>query len=140
MTTLMIVAHEPLASALGVVARHVFPDCAERLIVVDVNAQLSLADATELIEQAIGRVHARNAEGTELLVLADVLGATPANAASAAAVKHSAVRVLAGVNVPMLWRTLCYSTEALDDLVLRAQEGGMRGISEVRADNKGQAS
>jgi PTS system mannose-specific IIA component len=29
-------------------------------------------------------------------------------------------RVVAGVNVPMLWRTLCYRHEALDVLVERA--------------------
>jgi mannose PTS system EIIA component len=65
-----------------------------------------------------------------VLILADVFGATPCNAALAAAdgVKQ---RVVAGVNVPMLWRTLCYAGQPLDDLVNRAVAGASQGVMHV---------
>ena len=42
------------------------------------------------------------------------------------------VRVVAGANVPMLWRTLCYGTnESLDTLVTRAVAGAKQGVLAV---------
>ena len=44
------------------------------------------------------------------------------------------VRVVAGVNVPMLWRTLCYGTkEPVDALVERAIAGATQGVMPVTA-------
>jgi PTS system mannose-specific IIA component len=65
-----------------------------------------------------------------VLILADVFGATPCNAALAAA-DGVRVRVVAGVNVPMLWRTLCYQDKPLDDLVNRAVAGAGQGVMHV---------
>jgi PTS system ascorbate-specific IIA component len=62
-------------------------------------------------------------------VLTDVFGATPCNAVQALAGPQ--VRVLAGVNVPMLWRTLCYADEPLDALVARALSGAGQGVMQV---------
>ena len=41
------------------------------------------------------------------------------------------VRIVAGVNVPMLWRVLCYRGEPLDRLVERAVDGAVRGVMQV---------
>jgi PTS system ascorbate-specific IIA component len=41
------------------------------------------------------------------------------------------VKVVAGVNVPMLWRTLCYPNESLDSLVARALAGAAQGVMQV---------
>ena len=40
-------------------------------------------------------------------------------------------RVVAGVNVPMLWRALCYADEPLEELVTRAVDGGTQGVMQV---------
>ena len=51
-----------------------------------------------------------------------------------AAARQSAAAVVAGVNVPMLWRTLCYGTnEPLDALVARAVAGATQGVMQVTA-------
>jgi mannose PTS system EIIA component len=39
--------------------------------------------------------------------------------------------VVAGVNVPMLWRVLCYAAEPLDLLVTRAVSGATQGVMQV---------
>jgi mannose PTS system EIIA component len=66
------------------------------------------------------------------LILTDVFGATPCNAAQRLA-DGVHVRVVAGVNVPMLWRTLCYADEPLDALVARAMAGATQGVIQASA-------
>jgi PTS system ascorbate-specific IIA component len=70
--------------------------------------------------------------GAEVLILADVFGATPCNAALNVA-DGVRSRVVAGLNVPMLWRALCYADLPLADLVGRAVDGGRQGVMQVAA-------
>ena len=49
----------------------------------------------------------------EALILTDVFGATPCNVAQRLA-DGVHIKVVTGVNVPMLWRSLCYADESLD--------------------------
>jgi len=125
MASILLVAHEPLASALLAVARHAYADCSREVAAVDV-------PSTDGIDQAAGRIQAAMAtlpEG-EVLVLTDAFGATPCNAAVGVSDGVHA-RVVCGVNVPMLWRTLCYSHLSLSELVARAADGGRQGIMQV---------
>jgi PTS system ascorbate-specific IIA component len=114
-----------LASALQQVAQHVYPDCGAGLAAVDVPAGASSDDVQARVRTALS-----DRPGEEVLILVDVFGATPCNAALAAADGFRA-RVVAGVNVPMLWRTLCYSDKPLDDLVTRAVAGASQGVMHV---------
>ncbi|MCU0969353.1 MAG: PTS fructose transporter subunit IIA [Rubrivivax sp.] len=126
MAGLLILAHAPLASSLKAVAGHVYPDCAARVAALDVEGSAG----REEVEQAALRAIA--ALGLpQVLVLTDVFGATPCNAAMQLAPPDVAVRVVAGVNVPMLWRTLCYADEPLDALVARAVSGATQGVMQV---------
>ena len=68
----------------------------------------------------------------EALILTDVFGATPCNIALKLA-DGAAIRVVAGVNVPMLWRTLCYAHESLDAVAARAVAGAKQGVMQVVA-------
>jgi mannose PTS system EIIA component len=73
-----------------------------------------------------------SAEPQQTLILTDVFGATPCNAAQRLA-DGVHVRVVAGVNVPMLWRTLCYANEPLEALVARAMAGATQGFMQASA-------
>lgn len=125
MAQLLIIAHAPLASSLQAVAQHVYPDCGGRLAAIDVLPGASADDVCAQVQEVLAA-----AEGAEVLILADVFGATPCNAALAAA-DGVRCRVVAGVNVPMLWRTLCYAEQPLDDLVNRAVAGAAQGVMHV---------
>lgn len=125
MTHLLVVAHEPLASALQALAGHVFAETP--LAAVDVPARASLDDTAAQVRAALAPALAR---GEDALVLVDVFGATPCNAALAAA-EGTRVRIVAGVNVPMLWRTLGYASLPLDELVARALAGASQGVMHV---------
>jgi PTS system mannose-specific IIA component len=125
MTSLLIVAHAPLATSLQAVARHAYPDCSATLAAVDIDATASPAASEARIRAALATL-----PGPEVLVLVDVFGATPCNATLAAA-DGAHTRVVAGVNVPMLWRTLCYADMPLEELVARAVAGGSQGAMHV---------
>lgn len=128
MTAMLIVAHAPLASALKAVAMHTFPDCARRLEAMDVPADMSPED---MAHQMRGMLLSLN--DPEVLVLTDVFGATPCNVAQQLALSDDlgSIKVVTGVNVPMLWRSLCYADDALDALVARAVAGANQGIMQV---------
>lgn len=128
MPGLLIIAHAPLASSLQAVATHTFPECARLLQVLDVPPDMP----PEEIE-AQGRVLLERVRNPEALIFTDVFGATPCNVAQrlASSVEGAQVKVIAGVNVPMLWRSLCYADESLDALVARAIAGATQGVMQV---------
>ncbi|MEY4561107.1 MAG: hypothetical protein RLZZ618_384 [Pseudomonadota bacterium] len=114
-----------MASSLKAVAEHAFPDCAHRLVVLDVLPDMSVEDIEVQARALLAQV--RNPDA---LVFTDVFGATPCNVAQRLA-DGVHVKVLAGVNVPMLWRSLCYADESLDALVTRAVAGATQGVMQV---------
>lgn len=125
MPGLFIIAHAPLATALRAVAQHVYPDCAGALGVLDVPADMPI---DEVEARAVALLSTMGA--AEVLILTDVFGATPCNVAQRLA-DGLRIRVVTGVNVPMLWRSLCYAGESLDALVARALAGGIQGAMQV---------
>lgn len=125
MPSILLVAHAPLATALLAVARHAYADCSRDVAAVDVPAAAGLEEATALVQAAL-----QGLPETEVLVLTDAFGATPCNAALAA-VDGIHARVATGVNVPMMWRSLCYAHLPLGELVTRAVDGGRQGIMQV---------
>jgi PTS system ascorbate-specific IIA component len=125
MVAILIVAHAPLASALQALARHTYAECSGEVGAVDVLAGTSLAEA----QKQIGAALAALPDG-EVLILSDVFGATPCNAARDIA-DGVRSRVVAGVNLPMLWRSLCYRQLPLHELIERAADGGRQGIMPV---------
>ena len=125
MAGLLIIAHAPLASSLKAVASHAFPDCGARLEVLDVAPDMSPEQIENQARELLERVR-----GPEALIFTDVFGATPCNGVMRL-VDGQSVRAVAGVNVPMLWRTLCYQSDTLDRLVERATAGAAQGVMHV---------
>ncbi|HHB92298.1 MAG: PTS mannose transporter subunit IIA [Candidatus Marithrix sp.] len=67
-----------------------------------------------------------------VLVLTDLFAATPCNIASKL-IPDCRVRVVAGLNFPMLVRIMNYSTADLDTMVSIAISGGCQGILDVNS-------
>ena len=65
-----------------------------------------------------------------MLVLTDIFGATPSNVAQKL-VDGVKSRLITGVNLPMLLRSVTYRHEPLDALVSRAVVGGTQGVMQV---------
>jgi PTS system ascorbate-specific IIA component len=123
--SIFIIAHAPLANALRDCAMHVYPECADEVIALDVRPDDQPEETLRLANLALQNV---SQEG--LLVLTDIFGATPANVAQKLAGARRA-KLIAGANVPMLFRAVSYRHESLDDLVARALAGGTQGVMQV---------
>ena len=123
--TIFIIAHAPLANALRDCAMHVYPECADEVIALDVLPDVQPEETLRLANLALQNV---SQEG--LLVLTDIFGATPANVAQKLVAARRA-KLIAGANVPMLFRAVSYRHESLDDLVARALAGGSQGVMQV---------
>ena len=131
MNGILIIGHAPLATALRQCALHVFPECGAELVALDVLPNVSpedtLASAREVLRQLEQQAGIKS-----VLVLADVFGATPCNVAQKL-VDGLRSRLVTGVNLPMLLRTVSYRSEALEALAARAVSGGTQGVMLVAA-------
>ena len=120
-------AHAPLASALRQCVLHVFPESADQVLALDVLPNVapdeSLAQAQALLAQN---------PMSQTLILTDVFGATPCNVAQKL-VTGPRVKLIAGVNLPMLLRAVSYRHESLEALVARALIGATQGVMQVAA-------
>jgi PTS system mannose-specific IIA component len=123
--TIFIIAHAPLANALRDCAMHVYPECAHEVIALDVMPNAQPEETLRLANLAL-----QNVPQDGLLVLTDIFGATPANVAQKVVGSRRA-KLIAGANVPMLFRAVSYRHESLDDLVARALAGGTQGVMQV---------
>jgi mannose PTS system EIIA component len=130
MAGILIIAHTPIASAMLSFAEHVYGSIPGHIQAVDIPAH---EDAKISYERVLAAAKAVEMHG-ELLVLTDVMGATPANVASRLMSQQSStgvklkVQILAGLNLPMLMRAVSYKDDALDVLAQKTLQGGQNGI------------
>lgn len=132
MIGIVLIAHQPLASAFASSAAHVYacaPDVAsQQLAFLDVAPGVDLTAAVADARRLVAGVD----RGRGVLVLTDAFGATPGNVASQLA-EPGRVAVVAGLNLPMLLRTLCYRDDTLAATVEKALAGGTQGVLQVSA-------
>ncbi|MGC9162512.1 MAG: PTS sugar transporter subunit IIA [Thiomonas sp.] len=138
MPGLFLIAHAPLASALKECASHVYAGCPQRLQVFDVAPDASIESAAAA---ALPLLREAASDGSAL-ILVDVFGATPSNVAIRLTELASdlVLKIVAGVNLPMLLRSVCYQDENLDALAARATAGAIQGVIQVAASSPQQQS
>jgi PTS system ascorbate-specific IIA component len=121
---LLTITHQPLGSALLRVASGILgsdPQGIEAMEVVnDVPCELLMTDAGRRLE--------RLDRGDGVLILTDLYGSTPANVAVALLGTERRLRVIAGINLPMLLRALTYAALDLDAVAEKALQGGRDGV------------
>lgn len=123
MIGVLIITHEDLGDQLIRCASHVLGVQPSQLAYLSVfpqdDPEATLAKARTFIAQLDS--------GDGILLLSDILGATPCNIASRL-VQPGKVACIAGVNLPMLVRVLTYRNEPLSAVVEKAISGGLRGV------------
>jgi len=130
MTGIVIVAHTPVASAMLGFAEHTFGALPERVRAVDIPPY---EDTKVSFDRLLKAAYGVN-RGNGVLILTDVMGATPANVASKLEALgplsglDTPVVVLAGLNLPMLMRCINHREENLEELAQKALAGGQNGI------------
>jgi PTS system ascorbate-specific IIA component len=130
MVGILLIAHAPLATALAAAAAHVYSCEPERA-----TAQLRTFDVQADTDTAANVATARSLAqeidtGSGVLVLVDAFGSSPGNVATQLA-ESGRVTVIAGVNLPMLLRALCYRDGGLSQTTEKALAGGGQGIMQV---------
>ena len=123
MVGILIVAHGAFGEALIHCASHVLGKRPLRVRQVGITVH---DDPDAILPQAQDLVRQLD-EGDGVLVLTDMLGATPSNIAARLAAPDR-VEVFAGVNLPMLVRALTYRAQPLAAVVGKAISGGREGV------------
>lgn len=123
MIGILIIAHGALGECLIHCASHVMGRRPLRLrqigVTVHDDPELILSHARELAHDLD--------DGSGILVLSDICGATPCNIASRL-VEPGRVELVTGVSLPMLVRALTYREEPLDKVLQKAMVGGVNGV------------
>lgn len=126
MVGILLITHAPLGRAFIEAVTHVYKDPPQRLEALDVIADQDTNEVRQLATQAIARLN----DGSGVLVLTDMLGATPANCTQSLCVPGQ-IEVIAGVSLPMLLRAISYRNNPLETLTEMALTGGQKGVCRV---------
>jgi mannose PTS system EIIA component len=128
MIGILVISHEPLGTALLHCTRHIFGRLPSQLAALDVIPDEDPDVAVNAARELLKRIN----DGSGVLVLTDLWGATPSRVASRLA-ENDRVAVLAGVNLPMLVKGLTdrRRPQPLPDLVGRLLMGGREAVIQV---------
>jgi PTS system ascorbate-specific IIA component len=131
MAGIIIVAHTPLASALLEFVGHIYGQVPEHIFAVNVPPHEDSKITLNKLQELVDSLHSEN----EVLVITDIMGATPSNVASRLMNQsnHSCeIQVLTGVNLPMLLRAVSHRHEPLTEIVEKSLQGGQQGVMRIR--------
>lgn len=123
MAGILIIAHTPFARAIGACVEHIYGHRLERIKTIDIKPDVNEKECLHLLRCSIDQVCGKN--GT--LILSDLANATPSNLATKLG-RSSLVRIVSGVNLPLLLKAISYRTSPLDELVASVVSGGVEGI------------
>jgi PTS system ascorbate-specific IIA component len=123
MIGILTIAHGSLGESMLDCAKHVWGKEPQQLASLAVSIH---DDPNVLLQKANALVAALNS-GDGVLVLSDMYGATPCNIVGKL-LDPGVVEGIAGVNLPMLIRTITYRQEPLMTLIEKAVSGGREGV------------
>jgi PTS system ascorbate-specific IIA component len=129
MVGILLITHGALGESLLHAAAHTLgrqPERAEHIGVTELDAPESLLARGR---EALARID----DGSGVLVLTDMYGATPANVA-AKLLANGRVEGLSGANLPMLVRALAHRDLGLAQVLEKAISGGAEGVLYMNAD------
>ena len=129
MIGVLLITHGVLGETLLASAAHVLggmqPNATALNIQPGDRADARLAEARSIIRTID--------DGTGVLVLTDIFGATPANI-SGRLLDSAHIEGLTGVNLPMLVKALAYRHLPLAEVTAKALEGGAQGQIRIKGD------
>jgi PTS system ascorbate-specific IIA component len=129
MIGILIVSHGTFGEALMHSASHVLGKRPEQMRQVGV----ALHDDPDAVASRLRELLGQLDTGDGVLVLTDMLGATPSNIATRL-LEPGKVEGLAGASLPMLIRALTYRGEPLAAVLEKAMSGGQEGVVHLTSD------
>ncbi len=130
---ILLVSHNNIGTELINTARQMLSCCPLPAKVLSIEAK----DNPEAIRLELDEDLKGLDQGHGILILTDMFGSTPSNIACAVS-DRADVRVVSGLNLPMLIRVLNYPALELEELELKALSGGQEGV--VRCHHSGYSS
>lgn len=127
MIGILLITHGSLGEALIQCTCHVMNRRPPQLLQLGVSGQDDPLDALPLARRLLNMVDS----GDGALILTDILGATPANTA-AKLLEPGRIEGVAGVNLPMLLRTITYRERNMEVLVKKAVAGACEGVVHMK--------
>jgi len=118
--SLLVITHDTIGQSLVETANSMLGVTPLHIDVLGVSKTTNPDDACQQAEQLIK-------DNTSTLVLTDMYGSTPSNIACHLRDQKN-VRIVSGLNLPMLVRVLNYPRLELDELVTKALTGGQDGV------------
>ena len=122
---ILLVTHSDIGKQLLLTATSVFGKNPFQVELLSVDNYDQPNDVKELAEKYVKFLD----NGAGVLVLTDIIGTTPSNIASC--INHERIKVVAGLNLSMILNVFNYPDESLDQLSIKALEGGIQGVSKV---------
>ena len=119
----LLITHPGVATALRNTARNMLGQCYLQTAILEVPLDAPVENITQQATDIINKLD----QGDGVLILSDIFGSTPCNIARSLQGKHH-VRLVSGINIPMLVRVLNYVDLNLNDLARKAATGGRDGI------------
>lgn len=119
----LIISHEGIAKAILDTAVNILGKCP---LSVDVLPAARDCDTDALRDRVKEKVDKLD-QGDGVLILLDIYGSTPSNV-TCSVVDEDRVRVISGLNLPMLVRIFNYPTLGLSELADKAVSGGKDGV------------
>jgi len=89
---------------------------------------IGLNDNTDKIRRQLNEELIGLDQGNGILIMTDMFGSTPSNIACTVSERDD-IRVVSGLNLPMLIRVLNYPSLSLNELEQKAISGGQEGIA-----------
>lgn len=121
---LLIITHAPLGNAILTAATGTLGGISLPVAVMDITLD---ADPQQELQRAEALLSELD-QGDGILLFTDLYGSTPSNIACRLLRPGRPLRLLTGLSLPMLIRTLNYAKLPLDKLAEKALSGGHNGI------------
>ena len=122
---ILLVTHSDIGKQLLLTATSVFGKNPFQVELLSVDNYDQPNDVKELAEKYVKFLD----NGAGVLVLTDIIGTTPSNIASS--INHDKIKVVAGLNLSMILNVFNYPENSLDQLAIKALEGGIQGVSKI---------
>ena len=122
---ILLVTHSDIGKQLLLTATSVFGKNPFQVELLSVDNYDQPNDVKELAEKYVKFLD----NGAGVLVLTGIIGTTPSNIACS--INHDKIKVVAGLNLSMILNVFNYPEKSLDQLSIKALEGGIQGVSKI---------